>query len=89
MRTIALKAPTPESGRALHIAFSSLHPGFRTDHERKCFVSVSASSQKETLGVHATVQQHLGGRGDPITSWVTSAAAANALSKSRGDGGSP
>jgi beta-xylosidase len=89
MRTITLEAATPESGRALYRAVSSFHPEFDTDDEGKCFVSVSVSSQKETLGVLDTIQQHLVGRADPITSWVTTTTRANPFPQSRGNGGSP
>jgi hypothetical protein len=89
MRMVTLEAATPESGRALYSALSSFHPEFDTDDEGKCFVSVSVSGQKETLGVLDTIQQHLVGRADPIRSWVTSTTRANRLPRSRGNGGFP
>ena len=88
MPTITLEAATPESGRALYSALSPFDPEFDTDDEGKCFVSVSVSSQKETLEVLDTIQQHLVGGADSITSWVTTAAPASPLPPSRGNGGS-
>jgi hypothetical protein len=85
MRTITPEAATPESGCALYSALSSFHPEFRTNDEGKFSVSVSVSGQKETLD---TVQQHLVGGADSITSWVTTAAPASPLPQSRGNGGS-
>jgi hypothetical protein len=88
MRMITLEAATPESGRALYSALSPFHPEFDTDAEGKCFVSVSITSQKETLEVLDTIQQHLVGGADSITSWVTTGAPASPLPQSRGNGGS-
>jgi hypothetical protein len=68
MRAMTLEAATSESGRAAYRALSSFHPEFDTGHEGKCFVSVSGSSQKETLEVLDTVQQRfIGCQGEPIT----------------------
>jgi hypothetical protein len=87
MRTITLEAATPKSGRALYSALSPFFPEFDTDHEGQCFVSVSVSSQKETLEV-LDIQQHLVGGADSFTSWVTTAAPASPLPPSRRNGGS-
>ena len=87
MRTITLEAATPKSGRALYRALSSFFPEFDTDDEGKCFVSVSVSSQKETLEV-LDIQQHLVGGADSFTSWATSTAPASRLPPSRRNGGS-
>lgn len=87
MRMITLEAATSESGRALYSALSSFFPEFDTDDEGKCFVSVSVSSQRETLEVR-DIQQHLVGGADSFTSWVTTAAPASLLPPSRGNGGS-
>ena len=89
MRTITLEAATPDTGRALYSALSSFYPEFDTDHEGRCFVSVSVSGRKETHAVLDTIQQHLGGRAHQITSWVTSTAPASLLPQSRGNGRSP
>jgi len=72
MPMITLEASTPRSGRALYSALSSFFPEFDTDDEGTCFVSVSVSSQKETLEV-LDIQQHLVGGADAFTSWVTTA----------------
>jgi hypothetical protein len=74
MRMITLEAATPESGRALYGALSSFHPNFDVDAEGTCFVSVSFGSEKEMLEVVGTIQQHLGGGGDPVTTSVTTTA---------------
>jgi hypothetical protein len=87
MRTITLQAATPKSGPALYAALSSFFPEFDTDDKGKCFVSVSAGSQKEALEV-LDVQQHLVGGADSFTSWTTTAAPAGSSPSSRGDGGS-
>jgi hypothetical protein len=87
MRMITLEA-TPESGHALYSALSPFHPEFDTDDEGKCFVSVSVGSQKDRLEVLDTIQQHLVGGADSITSWVTTAAQTSTLPRSRGNGGS-
>jgi len=88
MRMITLEAATPESGRALYSALSPFDPEFDTDDEGNYFVSVSVSSQKETLEVLDTIQQHLVGGADSITSWVTATAPTSPLPPSRGNGGS-
>ena len=88
MRTITLEAATPGSGRVLCGALSPFDPEFVTDDEGKCFVSVSVGSQTETLEVLDTIQRHLVGGADSITSWVTTAAPAGSVSPSRGKGGS-
>ena len=88
MRMITLEAATPESGRALCGALSPFDPEFVSGDEGKCFVSVSVSSQMETLEVLDTIQQHLVGGAESITSWVTTTAPASPLPPSRGNGGS-
>jgi hypothetical protein len=87
MRMITLEAATPESGRALYSALSPFDPEFDTDDEGKCSVLVSVSSQAETLEVLDTIQQHLVGGADSITSWVTTAAPTSPLAQARGNGG--
>ena len=88
MRMITLEAATPESGRALYSALSPFDPELGTDDEGKCFVSVSVSTQTETLEVLNTIQQHLVGGADSITSWLTTTAPASPLPPGRGNGGS-
>jgi hypothetical protein len=74
MRKITLEAATPESGRALYSSLSPFHPDFDVDDQGKCFVSVSLSGQEEMLEVFDTIQQHLFGRGDPISTSATAGA---------------
>jgi hypothetical protein len=88
MRMITLEAATPESGRALYSVLPPFDPELDTDDEGKCFVPVPVSSQRQTLEVLDTIQQHLVGGADSITSWVTTAAPATPLPPSRGNGGS-
>ena len=88
MPVITLEAATPQSGRALCSVLSPFDPELDTDDEGKCFVSVPVSSQRQTLEVLDTIQQHLVGGADSITSWVTTAAPATPLPPSRGNGGS-
>ena len=85
---ITLEAATPKSGRAFYLRPLIVLPEFDTDDEGKCFVSVSVSSQKETLEVLDTIRQHVVGGGDLITSWVTTAAPARPLPRSRRNEGS-